>query len=740
MEADLQACLTFHLIGRTPGADLPAIDALDLRPALLAGYRDLTALRYDFPVVLAQSGNDTVFVHSLSGLIDDLLRDIASGEAADRVTRHVLRLERQMRTLVAQGEGGLLSDLWNTAAGRLGVRSDDRLRDSLDRARAALRIDGEVVDCDAALASRLLTHAWTTAQRQKARRFHDRVHALIVRLSELLRADVARSNEGRSPQNLRASVGSAHQDVFDFDVMSRVLATIAPGPAPPDRSKRIGAIIATLESQRFYPAADHLDARGDAREPYTFVFESCVAALTAYRERLPAVVEMAKAIALAELEIDGTVTDSARLGLVEALDADDVGLQDSTLFPDYLVLLRGDDMDPVEQTTTVEVLEAGLPMKVLVQIDDLYDGRSAGHLGDGARGRRLATVAMGLNDVYVLQSSASQLFQSRDRIMRGIAGSAPALFSVFSGAVGASTDLPPYLVAAAAMESRAFPAFVYDPTAGPDWASRLDVRANPQANADWPVRRLTYEDSSHQRITEDVAFTLVDFLSCDRRYGRHLAGAPHDAGTGDLVPVSEWLATEPATMPTSIPAVWMADRDNVLHRVVVDAKLVRDARRCREAWHSLQELGGIHNSHAERLLARERQARQDTDAREQRDRENRTQAAGTPSELVPAAATAGTSAPAPAAVPNQEEARSSDEPYIETPRCSTCNECLQINGRLFAYNDNKQAYIADPSAGTYRQLVEAAESCQVSIIHPGKPRDPSEPGLEELLLRAGPFL
>jgi hypothetical protein len=59
---------------------------------------------------------------------------------------------------------------------------------------------------------------------------------------------------------------------------------------------------------------------------------------------------------------------------------------------------------------------------------------------------------------------------------------------------------------------------------------------------------------------------------------------------------------------------------------------------------------------------------------------------------------------------------------------------------MFAYNDNKQAYIADVRAGTYRQLVEAAEACQVAIIHPGKPLDPSEPGLDELLERAKPFL
>ena len=30
---------------------------------------------------------------------------------------------------------------------------------------------------------------------------------------------------------------------------------------------------------------------------------------------------------------------------------------------------------------------------------------------------------------------------------------------------------------------------------------------------------------------------------------------------------------------------------------------------------------------------------------------------------------------------------------------------------------------------SHAQLVEAAESCQVSIIHPGKPRNPKEPGM-----------
>lgn len=38
------------------------------------------------------------------------------------------------------------------------------------------------------------------------------------------------------------------------------------------------------------------------------------------------------------------------------------------------------------------------------------------------------------------------------------------------------------------------------------------------------------------------------------------------------------------------------------------------------------------------------------------------------------------------------------------------------------------------------RTIVVAEACQVSVIHPGKPRDPGEPGLDELLKRAEAFL
>ena len=103
-----------------------------------------------------------------------------------------------------------------------------------------------------------------------------------------------------------------------------------------------------------------------------------------------------------------------------------------------------------------------------------------------------------------------------------------------------------------------------------------------------------------------------------------------------------------------------------------------------------------------------------------------------------AAGAAGAAAVAPA-VEEEEEVGLAMEPYIETARCTTCNECTNLNKKMFAYNDKKQAYIKDPRAGTFRELVMAAERCPVRIIHPGTPLNPKEKQLDKWIKRAEPF-
>lgn len=735
MNATLQVQTVFHLTGRPPGAPLESIDALGLRPALMARYADLARLRHDFPLVLVEAAPGGPVARSLTDIVNELARDVApAGPAGEALRKHLLHVERDIRRAVAGGVTGPLSELWELAVARLAGADSEGLRQVLAQAGKAIATDGEVVDCDEELAGRLFAHAWQVVQRERLDRTRAEIDGLIVRLNDILRADYVGSAVGRRPDSLRAAVGTGQQGLFDFDVMARLLATGAPDSRlSAARRKRIEWALSVLRAQRFFPTALPVGVT-----PYGYRFDSCRAAQQAFGERLPKMAQLVKAMSVAELEGDGRYDDAKHDALFDAFNEDSLSPDDVTMFPDYLVRLRGRPADAAADANLMQLLSSGIPVKVLVETDDILEESSTGQgqFAFGVRSIQLASLAVGLNDTFVLQSTSANLLRLQAGIRRGMSVRGPALFSVYTATAARSGALPRYLVGAAAMQSRAFPAFIYDPTAGTDLAARFSLENNPQPDRDWPVAKLEYADGALQRVTEEQAFTLADFVVVDPRYAHHFARVPHAAWNGRMVPVSDWLAQSPGTDEGRVPCLPAVDGDDILQRLVVDERLVQAARRCLENWHRLQELGGIRSSHAQRLLACERVAWE-----EQKRREIDAMAGVTATQAETAAAEMA-AAPdvAPEAAPEEEAARSPDEAWIETVRCSTCNECTQLNDRMFAYDENQQAYIKDIKAGTYRELVEAAESCQLSIIHPGKPLDPSEAGVDELLERAKSFL
>ena len=323
---------------------------------------------------------------------------------------------------------------------------------------------------------RLFRHAWQALQDRKAQKFRAEINKLIMKLSDILTADFGNSKEGMSAERLQASIGSAHRDAFDFAAMSRMLtAATVNVPMAEKRRQRIRGLLAALRTQRFVPPGTDSDKWIGVAEPYSFTFESCAEAVAAYRERLPKMTELAKAMAVAKLETDGEYNEAnhdaffAEFG-DNGLDADDIAA-----FPDYLICLRAADFRAAEQDLILRAFVAGMPAKLVVQTDDLLELSPLrdDYVIAGLRGRELASAAFGLGASFVLQSSSSSLVQLREQIQRGLAYRGPAVFSVFSGANSGS--LPPYLAAAAAAESRAFPSFSYDPSAGTDWASRFSL-------------------------------------------------------------------------------------------------------------------------------------------------------------------------------------------------------------------------------------------------------------------------
>lgn len=723
MEAKLQDQIAFYLTGRRAGSEMQKMDPA-CRPALFSRFNDLSSLRYDLPLIMNHEAEPEKAVLSLTRLVDEAVEALDENIDRDRVARHGYRLERELRRDLAANGTGDLASMWKVAAERLESEGDESVRDSANRLWKSFKASGDIVDTDRELPSRVVEHVWNTVNERKARAFRQRSERLLLKLRDILEAEFVGSAVGRAPDRLMAGVGTSFATTFDFTAMSRILVEAKPSfELSEGRRQRISMLIDVLECQRFYPLG------ADGPEPFAFTFDKCSDASEAYQDRHPDAVEVLKALAIAELEVNGDYREPVHDVLFNEFGANGLDQGDLAALPDYLVCANAGTLDAVETAQLVDLLAAGMPIKILFRTDDVLEPAKLadGHFAFGSRARQLVDTAIGLTDVFVVQTSASRVCRMLDHLVRGLSFGGPALFSVFSGVNGNTGDLPAYLVAAAAVESRVFPTMVYDPSSGSDYLSRLNIDDNPDHAKDWPVHVLKHENKDLQAGSEEIAFTLADFIAMDARFAGHFAILPESDRNESLIPVQEGLQIETKAIPEKVPYISLIDANGRLKRAIVDRRTILETRRCLTMWQNLQELSGalrpIFPVQGTELVAEAESA--GTQAREISPEAKVTSANVSEPQLQ---------------LPVEAETEShGDEPYIESARCTTCNECTNLNNQMFAYNAEKQAYIADADAGTFRQLVEAAEGCQVSIIHPGKPRNPKEPGLEDLIKRAAEF-
>nr|WP_321462043.1 ferredoxin [uncultured Cohaesibacter sp.] len=733
--------------GQLEDASIDGAALTALRPALFGRYKALDSLRYDYPLVLVDGEEVERPLVPLCQIVDEALRLIArKGPDGEELRQQVLRLEQRMRDKVAQGSEERLSELWRICEAELVAESGQSafgpLDQALDRAWQSIRLDGRVIGCSELTPGKLLAHVWQSMHLARARKFRYKVDRLVLRLNDILKSDHIKSDEAHSPEALAQSMGLDGDKSIDFSVLSNILHRQRPEDRlPAERVSRIRHVLQVLQTQAFFGPGRATHNYPEKAACYSYVFQSCTEALDAYRDRLPSVIEFTKALAIAEMEVENKYVPHLHDAVFASFDESDLTQEQMAFLPPAMIFLRDGVTNSSEIARAYEALACGLPIKVMIQVDDILGPTSPvpPRNSFGAGNTRLASMAMGINNAFVVQGSSAHMVRMQDDLVRAMHYGGPAMFSIYSGATSSVPGVPAYILAAAATESRIFPNFSYDPSAGKDLASRFDLSANPQVEADWTEHGLQYEDPAGVRKQERVRFTLGDFALADTRYHRFCQKAGQEDLSGDMVPFEEWLERSGASDDVKRAYLWGIDPEDSLMRVVLDEKIVVAARRCKDAWNRLQELAGINNSLVLAKLAEERRKREALLA----------ELSSEGISPAPAAQKEPVAEPPAQCVDSQPEADDDGSaaaevldgmPWIETARCTTCNECRQINDRLFGYDENMQAYIADPDAGTYRQLVEAAEGCQVSIIHPGEPRNPAEPDLDDLRERAKPFL
>ena len=340
-----------------------------------------------------------------------------------------------------------------------------------------------------------------------------------------------------------------------------------------------------------------------------------------------------------------------------------------------------------------------------------------------------------------MQSTIAHPNHLIEGFIQGLKSRRPALFNLYTSCQpehGIGDDMSAHQ-AKLVVESRAYPLFRYNPDLGVTPELCLDLDGNPSADQDWPTYQLAYSENGRSK-TMELPFTFADFAATEIRFRKHFRVAPQEAWNDKMMLVGEYLELSKEDRQGRIPYIWSVNRQGELMRLLVADPVIHSCEDRRDFWKMLRALARVGNpvpdrSQIEADVRREMSGRLTKGILQLLTGEA---PAAVGSDAVMEMAESGNGS-ASSESANGKGATSSSPymaPWIDTPQCTSCDECVKLNSAIFQYNQEKKAIIKNPQGGPYRDLVRAAERCTAQIIHPGLPKDRSEKDIEKLIARA----
>jgi len=768
-------------------------------PALLNPYRDSSAIRYQYPLYLEPPGGDpeAALARPLSEHLAASIESFAPGAEQAKILKDNLPwLERHLRQALTGPDPVDAPALFAAAADALQAHLDlkdsnrENLQASLTHLQATVAEGSRYLAYGPDVPMHLFVHAIRCRLAPRREALHQAVEKRAAALESLLLVEKSKSAEGNEPGSVSGSVGPAAR-YLDSSTLSGMLETRAHGSQemPPERRARIESALDEMKAWNDEPVLVRFAGRvvnpwfGDQADvDVVESYEACATASELFLEDAARFARLFAAMRIADLELADRYDPPVHDSWFASFDWQAFSDEEMQLVTRAVALESADYLATDGLPTFSHLLGSRLPVHVVTWVR-AYDNPAV-KPGDGpfdAYRFELANFGIGHRQVVVAQTSAARHEDLLSGFLCAIDCNRTSLHLVNRGTQTQASKpiLEPWFVASAALESRAHPFVLINPDAGDQAARRVRFDGNPQPDADWPVEPLEYRGADGEETTMELAFTFADYALLMPALHEHFRMVPAGFESDQLVPVADFLQAKDEPVDRRVPFVWGIDENGVLLRLVVSRALVFACRDRLNYWHGLQELAGVQNYYVEAAIERiiEEQRAELEAEREQLRKEHaeeleavRAEAAGeamgqlvdvlmgadlsgmvagggqlatmpaprpAPAEVAdePEAAAA---EPVAAAEPEEEEL-SFDEPWLDTPACTTCDDCMGVNKMMFAYNDDKQAYLKDPTAGTYEDLVRAAEICPAKCIHPGKPLNPNEPNLEELMARAAPF-
>lgn len=502
--------------------------------------------------------------------------------------------------------------------------------------------------------------------------------------------------------------------------------------------------------------------------PYPFPWanhlfqDSTSMAMGIFEGHMAKMAEGFRAIRKAELELEGKYDPSKHDEFFTYFNWHQFSDEEWHLCPPVVALGGDGAMYDIGFQNLSRMMASGKPIKVLIVDTQVYSNTGGqactsgfiGQVSDMAQygkvikgksepRKEIGLIAMAHRNTYVLQGTLANTSQMIEGFIDGLMTRRPALFNLYTTCQpehGVGDDLGAHQ-AKLAVESRAYPIFKYNPDKGVKAEEAFDLDGNPAMDRLWPTYELKYKENGREK-TMKVDMTFADFAITEGRFRKHFRQVPRDAWNDNMVILSEFLELSEDEREGKFPYIWAVDRKQKLNRVLVAKPIVESCEERRDFWIMLRALAGVETKPVE--------AKEDVESKIRAEvvgkiAQGLMQLAGgngsgivdlaTGGAAIAPAATATAAAPAATAAAEGEYMA----PWLETDECTSCDECTKLNPNIFAYNENKKAYIKNPDGGPYSDLVKAAEKCTARVIHPGLPKDRSEKDIDKWIKRGEKF-
>ncbi|EDY80517.1 Pyruvate flavodoxin/ferredoxin oxidoreductase, thiamine diP-binding domain protein [Verrucomicrobiia bacterium DG1235] len=489
--------------------------------------------------------------------------------------------------------------------------------------------------------------------------------------------------------------------------------------------------------------------------PYPFPWsnhlfqDSASVALGLFEGHMRTMADGFKAIRLAESELEGMETAVQARENLKRFTWEEFSDEEFLLCPPVVAVGGDGAMYDIGFQNVSRALMAGRPVKIFVLDTQVYSNTggqacTSGYIGQISDMAPYASVWKGKSETrkemtligaahrtaFILQGNVANYTHLIEGFIDGLNTRRPALFNIYAVCQpehGVPDDSTAYRNKMA-LESRAYPILRFDPDAGESWEDCIDLDGNPEIDSDWPTYQLDYLDGEGNKLKMELPMTFADFAVQEGRFRKHFRTAPRDTWNDDMTPLAEFIKLDEEDREGLFPFIWAVDKKDHLIRVIVSKEMVLSTEERLGFWHTLKGLAGLTK-------------KVDPDAIAQQVRSETAQklASGLLAMLSgdSNATFAMDASVATAAAPSENGAKVDFEPaWIDQTDCTACDECTNINSKIFAYDESKKAYVKDPKGGPYKDVVRAAEKCAGHCIHPGTPANPNEKGVDKLIKRA----